>query len=112
MGLILCVLLVEQAGGAEVWSVVPTKSPLDELDTAPSSRWGSDPVVLFLHAEQTGGEKKQGNGTEREIKQGKSSLLGQEVAATLINMGTTLKSLCWAQQMLGHAHRYQRSSRQ
>lgn len=59
MGLILCVLLVEQAGSADVWSVVPIKSPLDELDTAPSSRWGSDPVVLSLHTEQTGGKKSK-----------------------------------------------------
>lgn len=71
MGLILCVLLVEQAGGAEVWSVVPAKSPLDELDTAPSSRWGSDPVVLSLHTEQTGGGKKARKWHRERNKTGK-----------------------------------------
>lgn len=60
---------MEQRGSAEVWSVL--------LDTAPSSRWGSDPAVLSLHTEQTGGKKsKEIAQREREINQGKLSLLG------------------------------------
>lgn len=54
---------MEQPGRVEC---CPAKSPLDELDTALSSGWGSNPVVLSLHTEQSvGGGKARKLHTER-----------------------------------------------